>query len=143
MGLLWQIERPRSRWAAVAIHLPAALVSGVILLASALYRPGMIPFRTCAFFRLTGYPCVTCGYTRGFSGVAHGNWSLVWNDCPVVFVFFTLMALVFVWSTVAMSTGVILGRGRLLRGRWLAFYGIVLLALMLANWIYRLKMGFT
>ena len=44
------------------------------------------PGPTCPFRALTGYPCLTCGATRGAIAFFHGNLSLAWSWNPLAFV---------------------------------------------------------
>lgn len=146
MGWLLQVERPiqpGGYWEVVGRHLPLALLSGALLLAAAWIPFARIPFRICVFYRLTGYPCFSCGWTRGFSALAHGQWQAVWHDCPLVILLYLLTALVLAWNAAGLLLGVKLALGPGLRltktrGLWL---GGVLSLLILLNWIYRLALG--
>ena len=55
-----------------------ALLAGVIGATAgmlSLLTPGDIPSHSCTFHELTGYSCLTCGLTRSFLAVAHGQFS--------------------------------------------------------------------
>lgn len=89
----------------------------------------------CWFHRVTGYPCATCGTTRCFIALAHGDLSgaFAWN--PMIF---TVSAIVLAWGL--WSFGAYLLRWPIpqiaLRPgerRWVVFTVIGLVA---ANWIY-------
>lgn len=145
MGWFFKVERPirpRGYGEVVGRYLPLALVSGVILLI-AFFPVDRFPFRICVFYRLTGYPCFSCGWTRGLVALAHGHWPQVFHDCPLVILLYALTALVFAWNAAGLLLGVniALGPGLRLtktRGLWL---GGVLGLLILLNWIYRLALG--
>ncbi len=126
---------------AVRRHLPWALLLGGVLLAVALLPPSGLPVQTCLALRLTGYPCPTCGWTRGLIGLAHGDWAAVWRDCPIAFLLYGATALAFAVHGAGLLCGVPLAPGRRLSRRarlaGAAFFGL----LVLANWIYRLALG--
>jgi len=146
MGLLWNVERPGCAGGyktVLAHHLPLALIAGGVLLAAALLPLDRIPYTICTFLRLTGYPCPSCGLTRGFVAMAHGQWLAVLHACPLAALLYVATALVFAVNTAALLCGVRLTIGRWLkwsaRARvvFLCFFGV----LILLNWIYRLALG--
>lgn len=136
-------HQPSTIWAVLAHHLPWALIAGAVLLAAALLPLDRIPFTICVFRRLTGYPCPTCGLTRGFVAMAHGQWAGVLHACPLAVLLYAATALVFAVNTAALLCGVRLTPGRWLQWRaravvgFLCFFGL----LILSNWLYRLALG--
>lgn len=143
---LLNVERPAHAGGyrgVLARHLPAALIAGVVLLAAAVLPLDKIPYTICAFLRLTGYPCPTCGMTRGFVAMAHGQWPAVLHMCPLAALLYAVTALVFAVNTAALLCGVRLtpGHGFKRRARtWLillCFFGL----LIMFNWLYRLILG--
>ena len=141
---LFEVRRAGSYGAVALKHLPWTLLTGAVLLAAFLLPLDKISVRTCVFLRLTGYPCPSCGWTRGFVGMADGEWATVIHDCPLTVVLYGLTVMIFAWNTAALVLGVNIERGAWLRlddkrGWWL-LAGIVLA--VLANWFYRLGMGF-
>jgi hypothetical protein len=101
------------------------------------YRHG--PF--CAFRRLTGFPCPTCGFTRAFVYLTHGEWAPVLRDCPAAVPFFLAAVL----AVAALAAGLALGIRIRPGPRWtsragLAVWGTVV-ALLLAHWGWRLATG--
>ncbi|MFH1968785.1 MAG: DUF2752 domain-containing protein [Verrucomicrobiota bacterium] len=146
MGLLWNVERPGRAGgyrAVLARHLPPALIAGGVLLAVALLRLDRIPWTICTFLRITGYPCPSCGLTRGFIAMAHGQWLAVLHTCPLAALLYAATALVFAVNAAALLCGVRLTPGRWLKWRtrawvvFLCFFGL----LILLNWLYRLALG--
>jgi len=144
MGLLWNVERPGGGYRSVlAHHLPSALIAGGVLLAVAILPLDRIPYTICTFLRITGYPCPSCGLTRGFVTMAHGQWLAVLHACPLAALLYAVTALVFAVNTAALLCGVCLTPGLWLKWRartWvvlLCFFGL----LILLNWLYRLFYG--
>jgi hypothetical protein len=146
MGLLWHIERPGHAGGyrtLLVYHLPWALIAGVVLLVSALLPLDRIAYTVCTFLRLTGYPCPSCGLTRGFVAMAHGQWLAVLHTCPLAALLYAATVLIFAVNTAALLCGVRLTPGRWLKWRartWvvlLCFFGL----LILLNWLYRLALG--
>jgi hypothetical protein len=67
--------------------LPASLAAAAVLAASALFTPATLPpLQTCWFARLHGLPCPTCGMTRSFCSLAHGEWAAAWAYNPFGYV---------------------------------------------------------
>jgi hypothetical protein len=124
-------------------HLPWALIAGGVLLAVSILPLDRIPYTICTFLRLTGYPCPSCGLTRGFVAMAHGQWLAVLQTCPLAALLYAATALVFAVNVVALLCGVRLTPGRWLKWRarawvvFLCFFGL----LILLNWLYRLALG--
>ena len=127
----------------LAHHLPWALIAGGVLLAVILLPLDRIPYTICTFLRLTGYPCPSCGLTRGFVAMAHGQWLSVLHACPLAALLYAATALVFAVNTAALLCGVCLTPGRWLKWRvraWVVFLCFFVL-LILFNWLYRLAYG--
>jgi hypothetical protein len=84
-----------------------------------------------------------CGFTRSFWAIANGQWSLAMANCPLAFLVFLFVAVMFMWHFSAMLFGVILSPGPVLRpgpANRLTILVTVLLLFSL-NWLYRLSMG--
>ena len=146
MGLLWNVERPvrpGGYQAVLAHHLPLAGLALGVLLAAFLVPLDRIPYTICTFLRLTGYPCPSCGLTRGFVAMAHGQWLAVLYTCPLAALLYVVTAFVFAINAAALMCGVCLTPGRWLKWRarawvvFLCFFGL----LILFNWLYRLVLG--
>lgn len=135
--------RPRSYWDVVGQHLPLSLVTGIALLLSNRVSCELLPLKHCTFLGLTGYPCPFCGFTRSFWAMAGGDWSFVVQNCPLVWLVYFAVVIVFAWNTTGLLLGVKIIRGRYLRlrsgqGRWAI--GLVS-ALFILNWVFRLSLG--
>ena len=146
MGLLWNVERPGHAGGyrtVLAHHLPPAFIAGGVLLAVALLPLDRIPWTICTFLRLTGYPCPSCGLTRGFVAVAHGHFLAVLTACPLAVLLYAATVLVFAVNAAALLCGARLTPGRWLTWRARAWWGILCFfgLLVLLNWIYRLALG--
>ncbi len=135
--------RPQERRSVLRNHFAYALVTGVVLLVSAFFPLDRVPFRICMFYRITGYPCMTCGWTRGFVAMARGHWLTALADCPAVALLFFVVVAVFAWNAAAVVFGVNISRGPALRlnGRRLFWVCVAILAIVMMNWFYRLAMG--
>ncbi|OPZ27967.1 MAG: hypothetical protein BWZ02_01459 [Lentisphaerae bacterium ADurb.BinA184] len=140
---LFRLGQPGRYREVVRAHLPLAALTGLMLVVPALVDPARIPLRTCLFRLLTGRSCPFCGLTRGFHGIAAGEFAAVARACPAAFAVYVGVALLFVWHTAGLLCRVRLERGELLRpGRALRVGGgIAAGAVILANWVYRLAAG--
>ncbi len=91
-----------------------------------------VSFVTCPFKLLTGFPCLTCGATRGVVATLQGHPLQGWLYNPMLFTaVFGMGALL----TIRLCTGKMLQWRRKQRWqKWLAWTGVILLAGV--NWIY-------
>jgi hypothetical protein len=84
------VQRAATAAAAVTAVRQALVVLGFgavsVLLASALLTPdGLPPVELCLFYRVTGLPCPSCGLTRAFCAISHGDWAAAWRFNPFAF----------------------------------------------------------
>jgi len=148
--LFLNISRPTARanyWNTFAGNIFLILFSGCILLAACFFPVDRLPLGFCVFLNLTGFPCPTCGFTRAFCAFANGNWGEGIYLCPLAFVIFVLVALVFLYNAIVIVASLfglrILPEKILqLSSKKIVFLAVVFSLLLLANWIYRLIMGF-
>lgn len=101
----------------------------------------------CVFLHLTGFPCPTCGFTRAFCAFAHGDFFAGIFNCPFALLFFVFIILIFIYNAAVVMAGIFgfqirRGAGLQLSSKTAAVLAIVFLSLLMANWIYRLIMGF-
>jgi hypothetical protein len=136
-------RRPPSYWAVTVSHLPLSLLFGAALLLPHGVALDQMPLVPCTFRCLTGYPCPLCGMTRAVWAIANGRWAMAMADCPLAFLIVIFTAVMFLWHTLAVLSGVVLSPGPKLRpgptGR-----GIIVsmvLVLLAFNWIYRIASG--
>jgi hypothetical protein len=97
--------------------------------------PASDTWTLCAFRRVTGHPCPTCGMTRSLAALAKGDWRASLALHPLGLAFALQLALV--WA----AAGVMLARGKSIGERRL-------FALALADgvafgivWVLRLLQG--
>ncbi len=130
MRIEWiQVSR-RPNWPWWAIALPALWLAlgGIILLLAP--RTGLT-LPPCLFKRLTGWPCPSCGFTRGTLAFLHGHLVQAWLYNPLLFSFLgTASAIVFIRALTGKSPRVLLTRAE--RAAAWATMSI----LFAANWLY-------
>ncbi len=124
-----QVERwPDWLWWCTLLSELWLTVGGIALL---LGTPGARPMPLCLFKRLTGYPCPTCGFTRGVLSLLQGHPVQGWLYNPLLFSFLGIFGAV---------VGVRILFGRVLQVRWTHRERIAVwlatLLLVLANWLY-------
>ncbi|MBN1278032.1 MAG: DUF2752 domain-containing protein [Deltaproteobacteria bacterium] len=134
-------NRPSSYWDVISAHLPFALITGTVLLASILVPVVPSPLKICTFLKLTGYPCPFCGFTRSFLALGHGGWAFAMHNCPLSVLLYCLTIFVFAWNTAGLLAGVIIRRGRFLRLKPVRPWLIIIIGLFALNWMYRLFSG--
>jgi hypothetical protein len=131
------------RFRAVGGALPlGAILAGIGILAGAavgLLHLDALPFTICTFKLTTGLPCLTCGSTRAFGRLFHGDVHGAWLMNPLA----TAGALALVpWAAADL---LLMLRGRAARvelGPAAARTARVLaVALALANWAYLIAAG--
>lgn len=140
---LFRMSMPSSHREVLRCHLAPALLSGCVLLAAAFVPMERIAFRVCIFRRLTGYPCPTCGWTRGFVSMARGEWLTAMHDCPLSLLLYGIVAGVFLWNAAGIILRRRIGIGPALNCGRKSIVGaaLVLFIMIIANWFYRLGMG--
>jgi len=134
--------RPRSYWDVVGVHLLPALASGIPLLLSFVGPHQVIPLRPCTFLRLTGYPGPFCGFTRSIWAISAGDWTYATINCPLAWLVYAALVLVFAWNAIGLLCGIRMIRGALLRFSSLQKRRalVVIGTLFLLNWAYRLML---
>ncbi|MDE3246631.1 MAG: DUF2752 domain-containing protein [Acidobacteriota bacterium] len=69
-----------------------SLVSLAILFTSIVLPAGGFPgIDACAFHALTGLSCPSCGLTRAFCAISHGQFGEAWSLHPFSFLFYALV----------------------------------------------------
>lgn len=137
--------RPGSFWSVVVLHLPLTLMTGIALTLPHVVALEKVPLIPCAFLHLTGFPCPLCGFTRSFWAIANGQWGFAFVNCPLAYLVFFTVVVMFVWNFAALIFGVVLSRGPRLQlsPKQRSKTVITVLLLFLLNWVYRLAMGLT
>ncbi len=106
------------------------------------------PFREygtmCAVRRATGLPCLTCGFTRSFASLVHGDGARVWRECPGAIPFFLCGAALTLVLVVGLAFGYRIAPGPRWNGRGRPWMWVIVAAVIVlfANWIYRLRSGY-
>lgn len=133
MKIEWAQVARRPDWPWWAIVLPViwlALGGVVLLLAS---RAGLA-VSLCLFKRLTGWPCPSCGFTRGTLAFLHGHPIQAWLYNPLVFSFLgTASAVVVLRVLTGKSPRLALNRVER------AMVWATLSVLFAANWLYVIR----
>jgi hypothetical protein len=114
-----------------------------VLAAAAWPVPGSAEAVFCLLRRLTGYPCMTCGFTRAFVRVLHGDGSGAWRDCPlgVIPPLLIVLALAVHLAALALGARVSWTPPDALRRYRLPLF-VACASLVVANWTYRLIRGY-
>ncbi len=130
MKIEWvQLKRwPDWPWWAVALPALWLALGGVVLL---LASHAGVTVRLCLFKRLTGWPCPSCGFTRGTLAFLHGHPIQAWLYNPLLFSFLgTASAVVILRMLTGKSPRLLLNRAERV-AVW-----VILSALFAANWLY-------
>jgi hypothetical protein len=120
------------------------VVAGVVLAVARYLQPDgrgygtheQLGLPTCTFLALTGIPCPSCGLTTSFAHAAHGHFyaALVAQPFGLLAFWLTLLSipatLYLLHRRIAFAS--------LLRARAANRSGVVLLALYLLSWIYKI-----
>ncbi len=85
----------------------------------------------CLFKRFTGYPCPTCGTTRGIISLFHGNYIQAWLFNPLVFSIGIIFMIDLLFKFIFARKIKITLTKKEKKSAWII--GIILL---LANWAY-------
>lgn len=94
----------------------------------------------CGLRNATGLPCPTCGMTRAFVRVTHGELAAAWQVSPLGTVLCFLAALLVVWTLLRLTVvkhGFGLSLTRREKRGWVIAGGVVLAT----NWVYLLVTG--
>jgi len=151
MSSLFNIDRPTARpnyWNTYAGNIFLLLFCGGILLAARFFPIDRLPLGYCVFLHLTGIPCPTCGFTRACCAFTHGNWAVGIKNCPLALLLYLSTIAAFIYNAAIASAalfGLRIGRGTILQllSKKMAVFAVFFFLLLMANWIYRLIMGFT
>lgn len=137
-----RIEPASTRAEVARRHLPWAVVTGLILLASSWIPYETLEWRLCGFLRLTGYSCMFCGFSRSFAAMTQGDVRYAMIHAPASIPLYMMTVGAFLWNL----CGLVLAR-RVVPGRWMTavrprYWITALTIVILLNWIYRLAMGY-
>ena len=114
-------------WAVAIVLAWCGLGIGGLLLAAHLNEPAQL----CLLKRLTGFPCPTCGFTRGALSFLHGHLIQAWLYNPLLYSVLALFVIIVAVRVVlARAVRITLTRAER-RAAW-----ILAMALFFANWAY-------
>lgn len=135
--------RKRSYWDVIGVHLLPALVTGIPLLLSFVGSYHVKPLLPCTFLKLTGYPCLFCGFTRSIWAISAGDWAYATVNCPLAWLVYGALVLVLTWNAIGLLLGVKIRRGPILRFTPLQKRNALVMmgVLILLNWVYRLMLN--
>ncbi len=140
---LIEVRKPIDRDAVVSRHLPYVVITAPFLVVARLLPKGVGVVPGCMFKRITGFPCMFCGYTRAFQHMAHGEFGVVLVDNPAAIVLFIFMMTVFLFNLTGLLTGRVIELGYVFRIERRRFVSAGVIAFFILNWIYRLANGFS
>jgi hypothetical protein len=118
---------PWPLWAVLVVFVWLGLGTTIVCLSDYLNRPVQL----CLIKRLTGYPCPTCGSTRGVLSLLHGHIVRAWLCNPLLFSVLGLFAAVTA-VRVCFARGIKVSLTK--NERMLAW--ILIIVLFFANWAY-------
>lgn len=118
---------PWPLWAVLVVFVWLNLGATAIFLSAYLNRPVQL----CLIKRLTGYPCPTCGFTRGALSLLHGHIVQAWLYNPLLFLVLGLfVAVTAIRVFFARGIKVSLTKNERL------FAWLLVILLFFANWAY-------
>ncbi len=135
-----EIENPAAYRKVAGFHLPYVVITAPFLLAARFMPSNLNIIPACLFQRLTGMPCMFCGYTRAFQAIANFRIAQALRANPAALILYALMLAVLIWNLAGLITKRIIRPGPLLRTGNPRLVGWGLLAIFLLNWAYRLAL---
>lgn len=123
------VTSPRARWTPWLLAGAAAVIAAAVLHA---WTPGDDPDgATCVMRRVFGVACPTCGLTRAFAAIAHGDWARAWALHPLAPLVAAELAAAWALWGVAIARGgwplprrvtlaTLIATGALIAGVWVA-----------------------
>ena len=127
------------------IRLASAFIAGIPLLLTFMLPIKALRLLECPFLTITGLPCPFCGFTRSIWAISAGDWRYATVNCPLSWLFYALLVIVFAWNTGCILLGSKTSRPFILnlhsaRANQAVVFSIILILL---NWIYRSFLGLT
>jgi hypothetical protein len=138
LAALMRIERPQNYSEVVNLHLPYLVATAPFLIAARIMPTGMRVGPSCMFKRISGIPCMFCGYTRAFQRLARLDMLTALADNPAAVFLFAFMFAVALWNLAGLLTGTVIRPGPLLHPgkRRLLWAGVLFFFAL--NWVYRI-----
>ncbi len=128
---------PAARWKLRLRGTAIALACWILLIVARVNLPERLNVPTCSFPATTGYPCPSCGMTRGMVAMTKGDIVTALHNHPFSVMLFAAIVIVGIFSAAEALTGRDL-LTKLRPGVWWIWIG---LAGMLAGWAWVLVTG--
>ena len=116
------------------------LAAAWLLLVARFYPFDRLPLVACPLKHLTGVPCPTCGMTRAFVRMTHGQWAAAFQVSPLGALLAMLTAGMALYGLLRLSVWrrpvevrLTTGESRVLR--------VAVVSAVMANWIYLIASG--
>lgn len=140
---LFIVDRDASSRRRILWHGCSFLLVLPVYLIATLISPGQRLWFPCKFKELTALPCPTCGFTRSFLWMGHGNYGRAFVTSPLAGILFLAVIFFLSGNLAALLLRVHIKPGPFFRWKkrgWTIFF-IGCLALMMADWVYRCMHG--
>jgi hypothetical protein len=111
-----------------------ALAAGTVLGLSAALAGPPLPFRTCLFRLVTGWPCPSCGLTHAFIALGHGRWAEGFLENIMSPVLFAATAMIFAGAVVETVSGRFFLRDLWTKWKGKVFIAVIVLASLSWAW---------
>jgi hypothetical protein len=135
--------RTRSGWTINGTRLGLVLTTGIPLLLTFLVPINRLFLFECPFLNITTLPGPFCGFTRSIWAISAGNWIYTTVNCPLAWLLYATLVGVFVWNAGWILFGNNITNKRILSPTRVQTnrMAVIVIALILLNWIYRLSLG--
>jgi len=120
------------------VHPAFALLGLFALVLSFILPPGRMEFSICSFYNVTGLPCPGCGLTRSIVYLSHLNFEKAFRSNPMGFPIYLVLLFLALYNFIPPAPRKRLDGFLKRYHRHYILLGVLVLAGMLATWIFRL-----